>query len=296
MRRSHVLSLGLVLLVPSAALAQAPADRAATIKYLQSLRAPGGGYYAAAPAPGSQPEPSVGATSSALRAIKYFGGEAKDTDADARFVARCFDPSTGGFADRPGEKPTVRTTAVGAMAVAELKMPLDQYRSGVLRYLGANAKGFEELRIAAAAVEALGARPPEAEAWLKEVLAQRKVDGTFGAGDGAARATGSAVALILRLGGTIEHRDAVLRVMKAGQRTDGGYGPADKPGSDLESTYRVMRSLMMLKERPNDVVKLRAFIASCRNKDGGYGVTPSQPSTVSGTYFAGIIQHWLDAR
>ena len=65
---------------------------------------------------------------------------------------------------------------------------------------------------------------------------------------------------------------------------------------DIESTYRVMRSFMMLKEPPADTVRLRAFIASCRNKDGGYGVTPGQPSSVSGTYYAGIVLHWLGDR
>ena len=49
----------------------------------------------------------------------------------------------------------------------------------------------------------------------------------------------------------------------------------------------------MLKERP-DTKKVKAFIASCRNTDGGYGVTPGAPSSVSGTYYASIIQHWAD--
>jgi hypothetical protein len=56
-----------------------------------------------------------------------------------------------------------------------------------------------------------------------------------------------------------------------------------------------MRTFMMLKEKP-DEAKLRAFIAKCRNADGGYGVAPGQSSTVSGTYFAGIVLHWLDQK
>ena len=64
-------------------------------------------------------------------------------------------------------------------------------------------------------------------------------------------------------------------------------------GSDLETTYRVMRAFMMLKDRPSDVNGLRRFIARCRNTDGGYGVAPGQPSTVGGSYFAAIIRHWL---
>jgi len=281
---------------PALALSQAPQDRAATVKYLLAAEAPTGGFYGSPPAPGSQPEPSISATTSGLRALKYFGGLPKYPEKHASFVAKCYDAPSGGFRDRPGEKPTVTTTAVGIMAATELKMPLDQYRDGVERYLAANAKDFEEIRMAAAAAETLGKRPSAADGWLKEVAKSRSPDGTYGGGDGAARATGSTVALILRLGEKIDNREQVLKVMRAGQRPDGGWGPADKTGSDLPSTYRVMRSFHMLKEPPADTVRLRAFIASCRNKDGGYGVSPSQPSSVSGTYYAGIVLHWLGDR
>ena len=40
--------------------------------------------------------------------------------------------------------------------------------------------------------------------------------------------------------------------------------------------------------------KVREFIGKCRNADGGYGVTPGTASGASGTYYAGIILHWLD--
>jgi hypothetical protein len=50
----------------------------------------------------------------------------------------------------------------------------------------------------------------------------------------------------------------------------------------------------MLREKPADVAALRSFIGKCRNDDGGYGVVPGQPSSVSGTYYAGIVLHWLE--
>jgi hypothetical protein len=52
----------------------------------------------------------------------------------------------------------------------------------------------------------------------------------------------------------------------------------------------------MLKATPDDVVRLRDFLASCRNDDGGYGPGKGQPSAVSATYFASIISHWLDEK
>ena len=54
-----------------------------------------------------------------------------------------------------------------------------------------------------------------------------------------------------------------------------------------------MRAFHMLKSQPADVGRLRNFIASCRNKDGGYGVSPGKPSAVAPTYYAAIILHWL---
>ena len=75
---------------------------------------------------------------------------------------------------------------------------------------------------------------------------------------------------------------------------DGGFGEAKAEVSDLGSTYRVMRALMLLKEKPKDVAALRKFVTSCRNSDGGYGVTAGAPSSMSGVYYATIVSKWLD--
>jgi prenyltransferase beta subunit len=293
---SVVCCVAVLALASAAARGQAPVDRAGTLKFLKSLEVRDGGYAPGPPAAGATAEPSLSATTSALRATKYFGGTVQNSEAHARFVTRCYDAKAGSFSDRPGGTPTVNTTVVGVLAAAELGIPPDRFREGAFRYLGEHAKTFEDLRIAAAAVEALQTRPPQADQWLREVAKLRKADGTYGQGDGAARLTGSAVPLVLRLGGQVEDRDAVLRVLKAGQRSDGGFGQGDKAGSDLGTTYRVMRAFKMLNARPDDPVKLRAYVATCRNQDGGYGVATGQLSTASGTYFAGIVLHWLDAR
>src|SRR5262249_19428955 len=192
----------------------------------------------------------------------------------------------GGFGDRPGGKPDVPTTAVGIMAVVEAGLPTEPYAGAVIKYLADNARTFEDIRIAAAGLEALGKKGPRADDWLKEVAKVRHEDGTYGQGDGTARDTGGATVVVLRLGGEVPHRDNVVKAIKAGQRDDGGWGKAGEKASDLESSYRVMRCFHMLKERPADVDKLKAFIGRCRNKDGGYGVAPGQESTVGGTYFA----------
>ncbi len=261
-----------------------------TVIYLRLRQTKEGGFVAAQ----GETKAALGPTSAAVRALKYFGGDVPDPDGCKKFVAACFDKETGGFRPRPGEgKPDVFTTAVGLMAVVELKMPVDDYAGPAMDYLAKNAKTFEEVRIAAAGLEAIGKRSAKTDDWLKLLAGMRNPDGSYGKGDDQARATGGAVAAQLRLGDKPKDPKAVLAVLKAGQRADGGFGKEDTKTSDLETSYRVTRAFVMLGDRPAKE-KLKKFIASCQNSDGGYGVTPGAKSTVSGTYYAGILLHWLE--
>jgi hypothetical protein len=197
----------------------------------------------------------------------------------------------------PGGKPDLFTTAVGVMAVTELKMPTDKVSAGAVKFLSENAKNFEDIRIAAAGLERLNEKAPNAKAWLADVGKLQNADGSFGKGPGQARATGGSVVTLLRLGGDVADRAALVKILKDGQRRNGGYGKDDNEiASDLETTYRVMRCFVMLKASPENVEGMRSFVAKCRNEDGGYGMTPGEPSNVNATYFAGIIRHWLDGK
>jgi prenyltransferase beta subunit len=282
-------------LFPGLAQAQTAEQKQATVQYLQKLAMADGGFLPAQPGPASsdKAKSSLRAMASGIRALKYFGGELPNPARSAEFLQRCHDKRSGGFADQPGGEPNVAVTAVGLMAAVELNVPPDRFQNSVINYLGKHVKSFDDIRIAAAAFEAIGKPPAEAKEWLKRIEALRNPDGTYGKGDGVARDTGSAVAAVLRLGGEVQQRDNALQALKQGQRADGGFGKANTPGSDLESTYRVMRAFVMLKEKPNDVAGLQAFVAKCRNADGGYGVTPGLASSVSGTYYAAIIRPWL---
>ena len=265
-----------------------------SIAYVQKLQTRSNGFLAGFPKTSVPAVPTLRSTSSAVRALHYLGGDIPYKDACITFVAGCYDPESGGFKDTPKGKPEVFATAVGLMAVTELKMPTDKYAKGAIKYLSDNAKGFEDIRIAAAGLERLSEKSPKNDEWLKEVLKLQNPDGTFGKGPGQARATGGSVVTVLRLGGKVTETERVLKVLKAGQRQNGGYGKDDSEiASDLETTYRVMRCFVMLKARPDNVEGIRSFVAKCRNEDGGYGVAPAQPSSVGGTYFASIILHWL---
>src|SRR5262245_50048679 len=265
-----------------------------TIAYVQKLQTSNGGFLSIAPKPNVRLAPTLRATSAGVRTLHYLGGEVPNKEGATKFVAGCWDETSGGFSDLLKGKPDVFTTAVGLMAVKELKMPADKYGPTAIKFLSENAKGFDEIRIAVAGLEAIEAKAPKADAWIAEVRKLQNDDGTFGKGAGQARATGGSAVALLRLGAKLDGQNKIVAALKDGQRLNGGYGKEDDDvGADLETTYRVMRCFHMLKESPKSVEGIRSFIAKCRNEDGGYGVAPGQDSNISGTYYAAIILHWL---
>jgi len=290
----RIVTLSLVVLISSPCLrGELPPDAAKkAIAYLKGLENKDGGYRATA----AEGPSSLGATSSAIRALKYLGAGVPSSQATKDFVASCFDRGTHSFADTPGGKTDVRLTAVGSMAGVELGLGNDEIKDQVAGYLSANAKDYEQVRIAVAGLEALAKKTPKADEWRKQIEGLANPDGVWGKGDGLARDTGGSAVILLRLGAKLKDEAAVLKALEAGLRPDGGYGKAGAAGSDLETTYRVMRCYHMLKTPPAGADKIRAFVAKCQNADGGFGVAPGQPSNVSATYFAAIVSKWLDAK
>jgi hypothetical protein len=289
-------ALALVLLAAPVARAQTPEIVAAveaklgTIRYVHKLEDPAGGF---APAAGGKP--GLRATSASVRALKYSGAKTPPADKHAAFVMACFDPKTGGFADAPGGKADVALTSVGIMAATELGVPKERYRKA-LDYLKENAKTFEEVRIAAAGVEAWGVKdsPFDLTPWLDVARAEVKAV-PANAQDGGARAVGSVAALLMRLGAPVgnQERTVTTQLLTTGQRADGGWGKAGAKTSDLETTYRVMRALVLLEQPPANPARLRAFLAACRNADGGSAVQPGEASGAGPTYYSAIVTHWL---
>jgi prenyltransferase beta subunit len=276
----------LVCAFQAVAAAQTAEEKAATVKYVLSLRDPATGAYKVTP----DGKPSLRACNGAVKAIKYLGGELPEPEKMAAFVLSCYDPKTGAFAE-PGGKPDVAITSIGVMAAVESGVPKEKFAKA-MDYLEAHAKTFEEMRIAAAGVEAFGVKECGIDLgpWLKAAaeVRERKVT--------TARALGSAAAFELRLGRTLTkaERSGAANMLRLFQRDDGGWGKDDEKQSDLETTYRVMRAFHLLNEKPSEVSALRKFLASCRNADGGYGVTPRAPSSMSGVYYAAIVSMWLD--
>lgn len=289
-------ALVLVLLAAPAARAQTAEIEAAiqaklgAARYTLKLEDAAGGF---APALGGKP--GLRATSASVRTLKYTAGKAPNSDKHAAFVMACFDPKTGGFADAPGGKADVTLTSVGIMAAVELGVPKERYRKA-LDYLKDNAKTFEEVRIAAAGVEAWDVKesPFDLKPWIEVGRAELETK-LPDAREGGARTVASAAALVSRLGARIGRQEHLILtgILTSGQRDDGGWGKAGAKTSDLETTYRVMRALVLLEQRPSDVARLRTFLTSCRNADGGSAVQPGEASGAGPTYYSAIVTHWL---
>ncbi len=300
------LSLVLVLLLPSLASTQTEEIQRAieeklakqrTAKWILEQEASDGGFYLAPQDPkiDAKPVPSLRATNGAVRALKYLDYPLlkKEREKHAAFVLKCYDPKTGAFAE-PGGKPDVAITSIGVMAAMELDIPKEKFAKA-MDYLKENAKTFEEVRIGAAAVEAWGVKdcPFKLDGWVK-IAQEYGEQPAEEAKDGGARGTGSLVAMWLRLGNKLPEKHDVLGILKPGQRDDGGWGKKGEKASDIETTYRVMRAFMLMKEKPKDVKKLREFIASHRNEDHGYATKPGDKSSMSGVYYCVIVSKWLD--
>jgi hypothetical protein len=275
------------------ALAQPTAgEKAATLRYIESLRDPATGVYTVT----ADGRPNLRAVNGACKATELLGSTVAGVDKLRAFVLRCYDPDTGGFAEEPGGKQTVPATAVGVITAVEVGVPKAEVRKA-MDYLRDNAKTWEEVRIGAAAVEAWGPADcpfdllPWFKVWERELLASNRLPTPGSTDNGSARTTGSLAAFELRLGRP--KADYYRGKLPATQWAVGGWGVGEGKPCDLESTYRVMRALHLLGEQPKDPAKLRGFLRSCRNPDGGYAVTPGGPSSMSGVYYAAMIEGWL---
>lgn len=289
-----------LLLLPAVAFAQTPDEVKATLKFIDSLRDPDTGAYAVSPAKdGEKLKPSLRAVNGAVNAIKSLGGEVTDKEKLTKFVMGCYDEKTGAFAE-PGEKPTVASTSVGVLAATALGIDKEKYKKA-MECLDSEVRLFEDYRIAAAAVEAFGVKESGVDVayWVRMAYHQswRMSGGPgFPYRDGAR--TASFVAMCLRLGQKLgkDEREADVRDICTSQQRDGGWHKDEwDKTSDAETTYRVMRALMLMKEKPKDVDGVKKFLASCRRKDGGYGTDADAPSSMSGVYYFAKITEWLKA-
>ena len=61
-------------------------------------------------------------------------------------------------------------------------------------------------------------------------------------------------------------------------------------------TASVAVTVLRLGKEVNHKDTVLKMLNEGQGKDGGYGTAPGQESTVSGTYYASIILHWLEEK
>jgi prenyltransferase beta subunit len=269
------------------------AKRDTTVKYVLSLQDPATGAFKVNPTA----KPTLRACNGGVKVLKTLK-ESIPHEAELReFVEGCYISARNSFVETDGTA-DVSTNAVGIMVAIELGIP-PKKMSQSIQFLFQNAKTFEEVRLSAAAVEAWGEKRAgfSLETWYavaaKEFTAKKSTDPV----NGGARFAGSYLAMLLRLERPAPERELLLKMISEGQRSDGGWGKEFAKNSDLETCYRICRALKLAKPDMGTMQKLKPgvlkFVESCRNTDGGYAVEPGNPSTLSGTYYAVMIESFL---
>ena len=277
-------ALGTASIATTTVTAQTPAEMAQTAAYAAAHQNKDGGFAAKVGQPSS-----LGTTHSALKILKYVGGSVPDVLACVDYVNSCR-VKGGGFSQTPGGKPDVVTTALGLMAAAELKIHDPEMIREAVAYFGKNARTFEEVRMSAAGMESTGLYSTDTPRWHRQLEGMRNGEGSFGSGAAVPFTTGGVAAAILRLGLPLEHRDAIVRAIKNGQRPEGGWSKDDGP-PDLSSSYRIMRAMYMMHEAP-DLDRLLGYVARCRKPDGSYSNVPGGEGNLGGTYLGAVITYW----
>lgn len=262
------------------------AQRKATVEYILSHQQDNGGF-AEASKPGALA--SLPATFHAVYALKYFNGDLTNTKGCSEFVKGCWKKDSECFAASPGDKPSYRFTALGALIFYELRAyGVKDELSFTFPLIKAGEKltKLDEYVFVGKAWARGNSRVLEATGWkelIKQVKGHGFADGTFGKGDTAIRDTASGVIAVRGLGGELHKEAEVAKMLREAQRPDGGWG---KEFSDLATTSRVVEALSWIKG-DSDVAACRRFVAKCRKENGSYALQPDQPGSLLATYEAG---------
>lgn len=269
---------------------------ASTAKFIASLRAPTGGY---ATQKGSSP--SLRATFQARKALATLGVAPVNPAADQQFVRKCVEEETLLFVDRPGDKPSTLLSAAGIMCAVAVGLGEAPDFQPVIkanaRNLELSAKVFEEIRLGAAAFEAIRTQPGVRREWIHQLRKTQNPEGGYGPSNSRLRDTGGVLAALLRLGEKIDDKEkqVYMEYLLEGQGKAGGFGMTQEAKPDLDSSYRIGRALWMMGATP-EVKRMHSFLKACQTDSGGFSVQPGEEGTLADTYRAVMIASWLTGK
>lgn len=298
--RASVLGTGLAFLLGAGGAEAAdsggmltPAEKKATVEYILGHQQDSGGF---SETPKAGTPATLPATVVALFAVAHYEGALTNAKGCSEFVKAC---SKGHFAVKPDAAPDHRMTPLGALAFFELRrlrFDFDWFTTANnLFRAGDAAQTLDEFRLFALAwrrMENEGIRlAASTDGIEKRIKALGFADGTFGKGPTAVRDTATGVIALRELGYDVLKAEAVAKLLKEAQRSDGGWGPES---SELLTTFRVVHALVLLKGEC-DVAACRKFVAKCRQENGSYANQPGQPGNLFATSEAGATLTTLRA-
>ena len=214
--KSAVMALAALTTTGLQATGQTVADFTQTAAYAAAHQNADGGFAAS---PG-QPS-TLGATNTGIRVLDYVGGSIPDVAACIAFVKSCKVPGSG-FAQTPGGKPDVVTTAIGLLGrrgAEDRRQGDDRRRHRLFRRQFRDRSRKSGCRSRAS--RRSSAKSPDFPRWAEQIEAMRQPDGSFGAGSSKAFATGG------RRGGHPAHGHAA-REARGGHRRDQGWSAAGR--------------------------------------------------------------------
>lgn len=87
----------------------------------------------------------------------------------------------------------------------------------------------------------------------------------------------------------------VFTTIAASQRADGSFGFSASGSSDADMTAAAIWALTLAASPPTGAIsQAKAFLNSCQNTDGGFGVLPGQTSSIATSSWAMIAQNSLN--
>ncbi len=153
---------------------------------------------------------------------------------------------TGAFADRPNDKATTTLASIGLLLATDLLMHKNPEYAKLIQF---NKRLVQN----------------DAKSFEEIRMAAAVFEG---------------------LGEVPIRRNEWVRLLRATQNNEGGYGPS---GSRLRDTGGVVAAFLRLKEplAKQEKQALMEFLLSGQGKDGGFGVTESAPSELDSSYRIG---------
>lgn len=262
-------------------------EKEKAILFLQLLQQQDGGYAGQL----SNPVSKLQDTLSSIKALKLLDSAPANVSKTVEFLYSCYDNKSGSFADQPGNKVSVFSTASALIALQDLETKdlLKEVLPMAMEFIADNATSPADHFMRIAAFEECKLPPPAPKEAISFFYSIRQKDGSFG---DSTFLNAISCAAILRAGEKIENTQSIVQTILNAQHSDGSFH-GENGETDLMTTYAAMRTLVLLDVPPN-LSALKEYLFSLHHEQGGFGVKPNDPASAGGTYQVISIFKWIE--